>query len=57
MHRVLWLLVAGVAISTTGCSTGSRTLEAGPGATDATRLSDAGWVCDGKSCRVPKALQ
>ena len=57
MHRVLWLLVAGVAIATTGCSTGSRTLKAGPGAADATWLSDAGWVCDGKSCRVPKALQ
>jgi hypothetical protein len=46
MHRVLWLLVAGIAITATGCSTGSRT-----------SVNEAGWVCDGESCRVPKAIQ
>ncbi len=57
MHRVLWLLVAGVAIAATGCSTGSRTAEYGPGATGTTWVNEAGWVCDGTSCRVPKAIQ
>ena len=55
MHRVLWLLVGAVAITTNGCSTGSRTVNEGPGAADATWVNEAGWVCDGKSCRVPRA--
>ncbi len=57
MHRVFWLLVVGVAIAATGCSTGSRTVEKGPAAADATWVNQAGWICDGKSCRVPRAIQ
>jgi hypothetical protein len=54
MHGVLWLLVAGVAITVTGCSTGSRTVKTGPGAANATWVDEAGWVCDGNSCHVPE---
>ena len=57
MLRVLWLLVGSVTITSTGCSTGSRTLETGSVAADATWVNEAGWVCDGKSCRIPKAIQ
>ncbi len=53
MHKVLWVLAAGVAIAATGCSSGSRTVDAAEPAW----VNEAGWVCDGKSCRVPKAIQ
>ncbi len=54
MHRVLWLLIGSIAITATGCSTGSRTVTTAPGAAGATWVNEAGWVCDGESCRVPK---
>lgn len=60
MRKILGVLAVSAIVAVTGCSTGSRTdagPAAGPGATHATWVNEAGWVCDGNSCRVPRALQ
>lgn len=57
MKKILCVLVAGIVVAATGCSNGSRTVDVRPGAVNGPWLNEAGWVCDGESCRVPKAIQ
>ena len=57
MLRDLWLLVVSVPITSTGGSTGSRTLETGSVDADATWVNEDGWGFDGRSCRIRKEIQ
>ena len=57
MHKILCVLAIGVVATVSGCSTGSRTEAVSPGVVNGTWVNEAGWICDGKSCRMPKAIQ
>ena len=53
MRKVICMLAAGIAITAVGCSTGCGHVNSA----NRTWVNEQGWVCDGESCRVPKAIQ